>query len=753
MSFEAFTERIGWVILHSLWMLTAIAVVGLSCIRALSTPASRYTTLCVTLLLMFVVPIAAFFCFASAELDHDFTPRLAGALDQTQQSETRPNQDDGADDLVPRLLNSQSTESDGSISTSQDTNARQASIATNNWTSDITRWLGPVWLVGVCFFSVWNVGGYVWLNRRIRCSHAVVGDSHKLFMDCLGRLEIRHTVAIRQADFVRSACIFGWFRPVVLVPINVLTGMPTEQLRAILLHELAHIRRYDGLVNWLQSVVETVLFFHPLVWFVSRRLREEREHCADEIAALALGDRINYAKAITAAAQLAHTSALASRKLEYNNLVAATGGLLKRRIERLLQVEHPMERHRNGWGWLVVLAVAAVSVAAQSFRDDGVTEAQDAAIGVADALDGPTDETQDPKKDQREPKDKTKANNNSDEDKSPSKTKTSDAGKAKPKKDKKAKAASLDKKSQESLEKITANAVKYILSQSQENGTFETNESHQRGASALAGLALLKSGVSKKDKAIEQVKKLLDSSDPKWIYGASLELLFRLELGVKNGQKAMATKLAQLIVDSAVQEGANKGMWSYRPGKSANKGGDHSNTSFALWALTEASRAGIEVVDSVFTNAVDHLLAAQRADGGWCYTDKHGNSTGSMTCGCLASLLASSEAADDYRKKEVKQARKRGLTWLNRRFMISTNPGAGAFLDYYLMQLRRASNESKVSLLGNSPILPTGIRFLATSQSKNGSWASRAGGMSPVISTSMLLLFLNNEPPAKEKKK
>ena len=77
----------------------------------------------------------------------------------------------------------------------------------------------------------------------------------------------------------------------VLVPADALAGLPCTQMEALLLHELAHIRRHDYLINVLQGVAEAALFYHPAVWWISRQVREERERCCDDIAVAVCGAR------------------------------------------------------------------------------------------------------------------------------------------------------------------------------------------------------------------------------------------------------------------------------------------------------------------------------------------------------------------------------------------------------------------------------------------------------------------------------
>src|SRR6185436_11585192 len=129
-----------------------------------------------------------------------------------------------------------------------------------------------------------------------------------------------------------APAVVGWLRPVVLIPASAVIGLSAAQLEAVIVHELAHIRRFDALANLLQMAVETALFYHPAVWWISRRIRVEREHCCDDVAVATSGDALGYAKAL---ASLEEWRALPS-PAESSLALAATGGVLKHRISRLL---------------------------------------------------------------------------------------------------------------------------------------------------------------------------------------------------------------------------------------------------------------------------------------------------------------------------------------------------------------------------------------------------------------------------------
>jgi uncharacterized protein (TIGR03435 family) len=152
---------------------------------------------------------------------------------------------------------------------------------------------------------------------------------------------------------VQVPTVVGWLRPVVLVPVGALGGLPAEHLEALLLHELAHIRRHDYLVNILQSVAEALLFYHPAVWWVSGHIRAERELCCDDVAVAVSGDALTYARAL---AQLE-----SYRPAHISAAVAANGASLPDRIARLLGLSRPAARSGLGSG---VLTVAVLLVAA-----------------------------------------------------------------------------------------------------------------------------------------------------------------------------------------------------------------------------------------------------------------------------------------------------------------------------------------------------------------------------------------------------
>src|SRR6185436_7013290 len=120
----------------------------------------------------------------------------------------------------------------------------------------------------------------------------------EIFESVRERLGLYGPIRLLAHGRLDSAVVVGWLRPVVLLPVSLISGFTPDQLRAILAHELAHIRRHDFVVNILQRCVESILFYHPAVWWLSKRIRAEREHCCDDTAVRLCGSRKIYAAAL-----------------------------------------------------------------------------------------------------------------------------------------------------------------------------------------------------------------------------------------------------------------------------------------------------------------------------------------------------------------------------------------------------------------------------------------------------------------------
>ncbi len=176
-------------------------------------------------------------------------------------------------------------------------------------------------------------------------------------------LKLRAVPVVAYCQRVAVPTVVGVVRPMILLPASLATGMPPLQVELLLLHELTHIRRYDHVLNILQRIIEAALFFQPAVWYVSHRIRVEREHCCDDLVIALGGERHAYAESLISAAALASGMRLSPAAL------AATGkpSQLRKRIHRLLEEPAPPVRLVRG-GWvLTALAIVALVAGATQF--------------------------------------------------------------------------------------------------------------------------------------------------------------------------------------------------------------------------------------------------------------------------------------------------------------------------------------------------------------------------------------------------
>ena len=331
---QPWVERLGWTLVHFLWQGFAIAAIYAAVRRALACawgPNARYLLACMTLGILMVAPLV--------------TWALLGAT-------ANPQNVPGIHDTPP-----------SPVVRSYGTAALPGAVAVNDAASgqqeQFLSWVVLIWLAGAVVFWGRLTGGWL-VAARLRSTKVRMAPPE--WQDVLRRLGTRmglsRPVRLLISALVESPMVIGWLRPVVLVPVGALGGMPADHLEALLLHELAHIRRHDYLVNMLQSAVEALLFYHPAVWWVSGHLRSEREMCCDDRAVSIGGDALVYARAL---------AQLESFRPARVAALAANGGSLAARIARLAGVPRPAMRTGAGSGTLAIgiLAAAAFAVYGQ----------------------------------------------------------------------------------------------------------------------------------------------------------------------------------------------------------------------------------------------------------------------------------------------------------------------------------------------------------------------------------------------------
>jgi GWxTD domain-containing protein len=239
-----------------------------------------------------------------------------------------------------------------------DSGSPLAGIPARFHVSDYLPWLAPFWIAGVMFFHLRGVASWLFARRLGRKGVCAATASWQALLDRLAaRVRVSRPVTLLESCLAEVPVVIGYVRPVILMPVGLLAGLPAGQVESILLHELAHIRRHDYLVNLLQIVVESLVFYHPAVWWISGVIRSERENCCDDVVVATQGDAFAYAAALTALEQ--------NRGAVREAVLAATGGSLVKRVRRLLvQPEGPRATLTPVLSAAILIITAAAVLAA-----------------------------------------------------------------------------------------------------------------------------------------------------------------------------------------------------------------------------------------------------------------------------------------------------------------------------------------------------------------------------------------------------
>lgn len=359
MTWESLTEigptidLVVTTLLHSIWQVAivgAVAVVAFWSLRqkrcAIDTPLAaraRYAVCCAALAAMVILPIITFAALSIRRSD-------SARPSQRSRPEARLIADAQPGPSVARVSGAEAHKPAPSGGTQEPVDpARQSAAATEMTESNSTpastysadqptrksSLLSPfvfgAWLIGLLVVGVWRVLGiaisYRWCFLASKAPAVFIESAQRIARE----LRLQHVPMIAETFAVSTPVLVGFVRPVILLPIGLISQLSVREVESIIAHEIAHIRRYDQWVNLLQAAVETLLFFHPVVWWLSRRMRIEREHCTDDFVSGRF-DRHLYAQALASLAEFR------SQQNQLGHAVAATHGSLPHRIRRILQV-------------------------------------------------------------------------------------------------------------------------------------------------------------------------------------------------------------------------------------------------------------------------------------------------------------------------------------------------------------------------------------------------------------------------------
>lgn len=334
---QEMVERLGWTLVHSLWEITAIAVLLGLARQGVRSVSVRYLLAMLALALSVAAPAVTFQRLIPARaVQVNGAPVAAAAPASLATIE------------IPVLKGSP-------LPARNIVKAPSPPIAWRVGMRPLLPWAVTAWLLGVACMMLAHLGGW-WLLRRLRTRDLVPAgfEIQQALAHGCKRLGLWRTVRVLESSRVLVPVVMGTLKPLVLVPCGILSHLSQRELEAILAHEIAHLRRWDDVANFLQCAVETVLFYHPALWWISRIVREEREICCDELAVSGGVERHDLAQA------LGHV-ALWQGSVPQPAL-AATGRMpVLARIQRLLKPPVP-HAAASPWPLLALALLALVAV-------------------------------------------------------------------------------------------------------------------------------------------------------------------------------------------------------------------------------------------------------------------------------------------------------------------------------------------------------------------------------------------------------
>jgi len=273
---DSFFNAIGWTIFHSFWQGALITIVVGTVLLIFSSRSSRFrfNLSFIGLILIFTIVMITFFqVYQTNENIY-----LNALVIQTSISA----------DQVTEVYDS-----------AQQVNSEKFIAAIKMFFSNNLSYIVTFWFVGMLIFSLKFLGGILYIEKIKTTQTIPLPEKWKSKIDELFlKVKLKKPVKIIQSAILNTPITIGYIKPVVLLPIGLISGFPSNQIEAIILHEFAHIKRNDFLLNVIQTIVETVLFYHPGVWLLSSIIRSERENCCDDFVIESTGDSLSYSKAL-----------------------------------------------------------------------------------------------------------------------------------------------------------------------------------------------------------------------------------------------------------------------------------------------------------------------------------------------------------------------------------------------------------------------------------------------------------------------
>jgi beta-lactamase regulating signal transducer with metallopeptidase domain len=391
-------QHLGWTLAHSIWQLALIAGVLFIALRLVvkTSPNTRYLVCVVALALSMIVPVVTFLQVSEqVEVGYLF-PRSTNSFQR--ETPTVPMDEDRLNAISN---NERSLPSPANGEERVNSLSRAGEMVFGSIPAAFP-FAVFAWLLGILLLSFRLSGGILKLREYKTVDTSPASDAwQERFVRLQKQLGIGRAVSLIRSELVKTPIAVGFLKPLIIVPTGAFLQMRPDELECIIAHELIHIRRYDCIVNIFQSIAETFFFYHPAIWWISAEIRREREFAADAAVLAATGRDVVYAKALANLEELRHLTNVDVPSIA----MAANGGNLMQRIERILNKKTEASRANSVWSTGMALALTSVLLLALfSFSPRSVVNGQKRDTGGRKLAIGfvsipPLDRSTDPPKD------------------------------------------------------------------------------------------------------------------------------------------------------------------------------------------------------------------------------------------------------------------------------------------------------------------------------------------------------------------
>jgi len=354
---ETWIQTIGWTLIHSLWIVTLVAI-SLRLLLAIipSQQAKARYFLAVTVLFLAVVALVVTGFYL-----HDRVDEISYSV------------------IAKHSVEPSATSYTSVVSAPSEPWYQQFNGKLQQWLTPHLSGILVIWFSGMLFFFLRGIGRVIYLHRLTRLNTQTLNSQWKnTVARLIQALKIRRKIIVRVSPHIRSPFVAGFLKPIILLPISAFSQLSPDQLEAILAHELAHIRRWDDAINWLQAAIEVVLFYHPALWWISQVIRDEREKCCDDLAVAICGSALVYTKALTQLESLPNTTS------SFALALSRSGNGLLNRVERLLQPRN--SNNKSSVVPIVITMILAATIIINHQFDHSISNSSTTPIPVYSGL-------------------------------------------------------------------------------------------------------------------------------------------------------------------------------------------------------------------------------------------------------------------------------------------------------------------------------------------------------------------------------